>query len=455
MHIIALAVRNVFRNKRRTMLLGAALAAGVAIVTLLEAFTAGMADSLSDKVGGLMGGEVFVTGTAASPSGRAIQVLRDPRMVMDLADELEIRYSGVARRTRSQLLLVFGQREAYLSVEGLSAAAEGLSGASLLSGALDLPESGSLILIPEDTARRLQVQAGEQLIVKVTTVTGQQNIADLVVGGIVSEEAIVGQAKGYMDIEDLNRLINLPSGSVQSLAFRLPDPREQDKVKSRLDRSFRELGLASESSDAAADGGGRGAGPFMGAMGGAVRAMNGGLAGSGVPAAAGLDPDFMELRVSNLNDLTAQLSELADTLDLVSTALFITLIAIALMGLSSTFRMVMLERTVEIGTLRALGMQRERVRTMFLAEALCITLLGAAAGAALGLLAMPLLSLPSLEQSGPMGYFLRDGHAAFDPEPVKLVLNIFLLVAAGVLAVLPQAVKASRLPPAAALAKTS
>jgi putative ABC transport system permease protein len=448
---IALAIRNVFRQKRRTLLLGAALAAGVAIVTLLEAFTAGMAGSLSDKVGGLLGGEVFVTGTAASPSGRAIEVLRDPQRIVDLADGLGIRYDGITRRTRSQLLLVFGQREAYLPVEGLSAAAEGFSGVSILSGTLDLPKAGGFILIPDDTARRLQVLAGEQVIVKVSTVTGQQNVGDLVVRGIVGQEAVVGQAKGYMDIEDLNRLINLPSGSVQSLAFRLADPDTQDKVKSTLDRSFRGLGLAAESSDEAADGGGRGSGPFMGPMGGAIRAMN----GSGVSSASGLEPDYVELRVSNLNDVTAQLSELADTLDLVSTGLFLTLIAIALMGLSSTFRMVMMERTVEIGALRALGMQRGRVRTMFLVEALCITLLGAIAGAALGLLSMPLLSLPNLGGSGPMSYFLRDGHAAFDPEPVKIFLNICLLVAAGALAVLPQAVKASRLPPAVALAKTS
>jgi putative ABC transport system permease protein len=168
-----------------------------------------------------------------------------------------------------------------------------------------------------------------------------------------------------------------------------------------------------------------------------------------------LSPDFVDLRVTNLNDITAQLSDLADTMDLVSTGLFLVLIAIALMGLSSTFRMVMIERTAEIGALRALGMQRGRVISMFLSEALSVTLLGAVAGVLLGLLAMPVLSLFRLSEAGPMVLFLRAGRMVFTPDPSKLMLNILLLLAAGALAVLPLAYKASRMNPAAALSKTT
>jgi putative ABC transport system permease protein len=181
----------------------------------------------------------------------------------------------------------------------------------------------------------------------------------------------------------------------------------------------------------------------------------GGSGGASGPRLSDLAPDYVDLQVSDLNDITVQLSDLTDTMDLVGTGLFLVLLVIALMGLSSTFRMVMIERTAEIGALRALGMQRGRVIAMFLAEAMSVTLLGAAAGVLLGFLAMPVLSLFHLSETGPMVLFLRAGRLVFNPDPTKLLLNVLLLLAAGALAVLPQAYTASRMNPAAALSKTT
>jgi putative ABC transport system permease protein len=447
MRAISLAVRNVLRQKRRTILLALALAVGVMIVTLLESFTAGMELSLSGKVGALMGGEVFVSGTAATASGRAIEVLRDPERVTGLADSLGIGYRGVTLRTRAQLRLVFGHREASLGVEGVSTSTEDLSSMDLISGSRELPANGNMILLPADTAKRLQVMAGEQVIVKLTTATGQQNIGDLVVGGIIEADAILGQAKGYMDIEGLNRLLNLPAGSAQSLAFRLVSPATQDAVKSKIEKSIRAMGMAPEETEKTAGTGG-------GGMHGMMSSLST-LGGTATAARTGLDPSFMELRVSDLNDVTAQVSQLADTMNMMGTALFLILIAIALMGLSSTFRMVMIERTAEIGALRAMGMQRRRVLSMFLAEALVITCIGACGGTALGLASMPVLSLIPLGETGPLSFFLRSGRMAFAPGPGSILLNILLLLATGALAVFPQARRASRLAPAVALGKTT
>ncbi|MQY77227.1 MAG: FtsX-like permease family protein [Spirochaeta sp.] len=53
---------------------------------------------------------------------------------------------------------------------------------------------------------------------------------------------------------------------------------------------------------------------------------------------------------------------------------FILLLVITMVGITNTFRMIMLERTREIGTMRALGMQRGSVRNIFLSEALFIAI---------------------------------------------------------------------------------
>lgn len=448
----SLAIRNVFRQKRRTVLLAAALAAGVMVITLLESFTAGMTVSLAEKVERMQGGHLFVSGTAASPSGTSIPLLRDPGAAVAIADGLGIRYSGISERSRTQAKLVFGHREASLGLDGLSADREDLSGLDMVSGVRDLPGKGGFILLPDETAERLRIVAGDLLIVKLSTATGQQDIGNLAVAGIFRQELTIGQSRAYVDIEDLNALLNLPSGSVQTLGFRLVDPNSQDEAKAALAQAFTDRGLSDTAgSSMSAMGSASGFSGFMGTM---MRAEGMGMS-STIPRSSGLEPDYIDLQVSNVNDVTSQLSSLADTMNLISVGLFVVLLFIALMGLSSAYRMAMIERTPEIGTLRALGAPRSRVLKLFLAEALFVSLIGAAAGTALAFIAMPLLSFLRIQEAGPIAIFLRSGRMVFKPEALKTTVNALILAVAGMAAVFPQARKASRMNPAAALASVS
>ena len=59
---------------------------------------------------------------------------------------------------------------------------------------------------------------------------------------------------------------------------------------------------------------------------------------------------------------------------------------IAVLGIANTLLLGVLERTREIGLLRAVGMSRRQVRTMVQAEGAILAALGALAGVGLGLL---------------------------------------------------------------------
>ena len=67
-------------------------------------------------------------------------------------------------------------------------------------------------------------------------------------------------------------------------------------------------------------------------------------------------------------------------------------ILVAATGIMNTVVMAAFERIREIGALRALGMQLEGVVALFVAEALIIGLVGAAAGCGLGAALMTYLS---------------------------------------------------------------
>jgi putative ABC transport system permease protein len=123
------------------------------------------------------------------------------------------------------------------------------------------------------------------------------------------------------------------------------------------------------------------------------------------------------------------------------TALFLGLGAVALLvggvGIANVMVISVLERRPEIGLRRALGATRTHIGTQFLGESVLLSLLGGAAGIALG-------------AAGTAGYAALQGWIVTIPlVSVAGAVGITLLL--GALAGLYPAVRAARLAPAAAL----
>ncbi len=84
------------------------------------------------------------------------------------------------------------------------------------------------------------------------------------------------------------------------------------------------------------------------------------------------------------------------------------LFLVIMVGITNTYRMVVYERTREIGTLRALGMQRPQIRNLFLCEAVFLALAGILAGFALGVIVLFLLSFLDLSSWKDFNILLKD-----------------------------------------------
>ena len=73
MTLLRIAVRNLNRQKKRSILLGVAIAFGFMIITLVNAFAAGFVVNIRENVSQLIAGHLFITGYEKSASGRLTQ----------------------------------------------------------------------------------------------------------------------------------------------------------------------------------------------------------------------------------------------------------------------------------------------------------------------------------------------------------------------------------------------
>jgi putative ABC transport system permease protein len=130
---------------------------------------------------------------------------------------------------------------------------------------------------------------------------------------------------------------------------------------------------------------------------------------------------------------------LANLLNLI-TALLVLAIIIALLGIVNTLALSVVERTRELGLLRAIGMRRGQLAQMVTAESVIIAVIGAVLGTVLGLALGAALA----------GTFTRPATVAI--PAAQIAIYIVATAAAGILAAIAPARRAARLDLLAALA---
>ena len=119
-------------------------------------------------------------------------------------------------------------------------------------------------------------------------------------------------------------------------------------------------------------------------------------------------------RLITINDILARL-QLPMIIGAINGVAFIVLVILCLIivvGVINTFRILLNERTREIGTMRALGMQRRRARRLFPMEAFFLFLGGAVSGLVASAVLMGLVRLARFTPQTPAFLLLQNGHRA-------------------------------------------
>lgn len=431
MNTVRLALRNLLRQKKRTILLGAAVAFGIMIVTVINGISADFVRNVSENFANLAAGHIFVEGQEKSQSGRENGIVRDDKAIMDAAVEAKIPAKYVTKSSGFQASLVYGGRNAQLQIMGVN-----FEQATFLPERLVFKKGGIKgmddrqgLIISEPIAKRLGVEPGDRILVQMKTYTGQNNVGEFAVAGITYDAGLFGNMAGYANMSYVNELLNLAPDEYQSVGFYLPSLDGMDGYGAALRAALQKRVQVFEKTTSTDEN------PIRAMMEGAKKETWTGV----------------KYRVFTLNDMLAQVQQIVNVLNTVSLVILLVLFLIIMVGITNTFRIIMYERIREIGTMRSMGMQRGEVRNLFLLEALFLALGGAVAGIVLAFLVLSGIGLVNFGLDTPLFLVLKNGHMTFTIEFVRTLVNVLIVAALTLLAAWVPARSAAKLDPAVAL----
>lgn len=439
-----IAWRNVARQRKRTILLAGAIAFAVMVITLVNAYTGGLIRAVRENFTQTFGGHVYVAGSVISESGREIDVLRDSETLERAVERAGIDVAETNYRSGGLATLIYATNEVIQVVDGVDFASEKRfrETVRLVEGSwAGLAEPGS-ILLPESAVEQLGISLGEELLLSLSTVTGQRNVVELTLRGIAAEVAGLGVTSGYVRLADMNEALGLAPGEYQTANLYLVD---SDEIEVATDRLAQELArMASVATSNATD-----------AETGVPASLFGRLFGG---VGAEVDPaerwEGTRFTVTNLNDATEQLETLVRTMDAVAFGIFVVLLVISGVGITNSYRMVMIERTGEIGTMRSIGVPRRGIRSIFTLEALIVAMLGTVGGVVVALGIAGAVGLVEWSAGTAVDAFLVQGRLIADVRVPTIARNAVIILLMTVWAVSAPAKAAARLEPAQALRTT-
>lgn len=168
-----------------------------------------------------------------------------------------------------------------------------------------------------------------------------------------------------------------------------------------------------------------------------------------------LQERYKTLAVQTWLQIAPEIAFLSKTMESF-TYLFVAIILFALLfGITNTMLMSVIDRTRELGVLIAIGMKKGRVFVMILLETICLSITGGFGGILLGWISIAYVSHTGLDLSSVVASSLESFGASavlhpFLPFFMYLMLTIMVIVAANIAAVYP-AWKAIHLQPSEAI----
>jgi putative ABC transport system permease protein len=397
---IAIAARNLARHTRRNVLLGSAIAGVTAMLVLLGGLTTGMREAMLQSATTLMTGHVNLAGFFKITSGTAAPIVAGWEKPWDAvkAQVPELTYAAPRGRGWAKAVADGVSMDLILAGVELDREPRFREVIQVVDGNLDELRKPGTILIFQDQAKRLGVKPGDTITLSAPTTRGASNTADVRIAAVARNIGLLSAFNAFIPAETLRHLYQLKAGTTGAVQIYLKDPDDSAKVAARLRAALRDAGYRVMDPDPQ---------PYWQKLMFKVNAE---------------DWIGQKLDVTTWEDEMSFLSWIVTAVTWLGNVLVTVLMVIVAVGIVNTLAIAIRERTREIGTLRAIGMQRSQVLRLTLLEAFLLGLAGALVGAMLGAAGAAALNAARIELPETMQYFLlqRNLHLAVHPGQVAV-----------------------------------
>ncbi len=429
-YLIFTAMRNFFRNKKRYRVLLMALVVITAVLTIVLGVVLGMRTALYEKASRYFAGNIVVMGY----SGKSFSLIENPEEVVQSILHLETRGIPVLGFSRRSTYYDFNNIELFFSgyyikqrrMVGVEWDLERpfLNGFNFIEGSVPLAGDENSVLISSTTADQLQIAVGDELIVSIRSDRGRTNTAGLIVRGVFSESSFFGY-QTYVHRYTLNRLREAPLDRVNEIGVYLRNPLSIEaeaamQLTLELEKVLPVFSVMETRKEYAEQ--------------------------------ARKKRDNLEYGVVSVSAQLEEIRDLIQAITIITGVVIIIFLGIVMVGVGNTFTMIVWERTREIGTLRALGMQRIRIIFSFLIESVFLGFTGVILGMLLGIGVLEIIrNFASFPPNMVSTLFLTQGRLYWLLPPRGILLIIALVAGASILGSLQASLRAGRLSPVEAL----
>jgi putative ABC transport system permease protein len=426
-----IAFRNLLQHGRRSLFLGLALAGVTTMLVLLNGLSGGVRKTMLDTATTLSTGHLNVGGFFKVTAGQSAPVVTEYDKVLATVRKEMPEMSYAVARGRGWAKVISDQGSMQAGINGIDIKNEPAFKKilNITAGNIDDLGQPNTVLVFEKQLEKLQVKVGEVLTISAQTTRGVNNTIDVRVVAIAKDVGLMSMWNVYVPGETLRALYQLRPDATGALHIHLKEDKVNDigPLAARLRKSLETAGY---------------------------RMME-------------PNPQAFWMKFERVNreewtgqklDVTSWEDELSfmmwtlQALQGLSTVLLIILIAILVAGIMNTMWIAIRERTREIGTLRAIGMQRGSVLRMFLVESVLLGLGGTMAGAVIGALIAAALNAANIAVPISVQLFLMSDHLFIHVPGTLLVGAVVGLTVITTLAALYPSMKAARLRPIEAMA---
>lgn len=440
--LVNIAFRNLFQAKRRTILLGLAVAIVACLFLILRAVSASVSERMIESATTLSAGHVNIGGFFKARKKDAAPILSDRNSVRDAVAEIIPDHDAIIDRHRGWGRVITPASSINVGISGVIYGDEGRFYNSLrLAKESEYKKDGrdqafgsfadlkdpNTILIFAAQAKKLEVGVGDSVTIVTEASGGQDNTVDLRVAAIASDIGFMSNWNVFVTRQTILDLYQLNDKSTGVVMLYLKNPDEANAAMEKLRKGLKDKGFELMDHDPQ---------PFF------------------MKFEKVMGEDWLGQKI----DLTLWSDEISFvawvTAALDAVAFFVTavLAIIIIGGIMNAMWMSVRERTKEIGTMRAIGTQKSFIAWLFVVEAILLGLFAAGIGVIIGIIlvsSVNALNVP-LTSDG-LRLFLMSNVLLIKLHPGEVISTLLLFSSLTGLAALYPAISAARLRPVEAL----